>query len=40
MTTALAFSPDGKYLAAGDESGQVTVWDSDANEHLGVHRPG
>jgi WD40 repeat protein len=35
-TTALAFSPDGKYLAAGDESGQVTVWDSDANEHLGI----
>ncbi|MFE8950357.1 WD40 repeat domain-containing protein [Streptomyces sp. NPDC007856] len=27
--TALTFSPDGKYLAAGDDSGQVTVWDGD-----------
>ncbi|MFF7791787.1 helix-turn-helix domain-containing protein [Streptomyces sp. NPDC007991] len=35
-TTALAFSPDGKYLAAGDESGQVTVWDGDAQEHFGI----
>ncbi|WP_081237490.1 nSTAND1 domain-containing NTPase [Streptomyces viridosporus] len=36
VTTALAFSPDGKYLAAGDESGQVTVWDGDAHEPLGL----
>ncbi|MFF7446002.1 MULTISPECIES: helix-turn-helix domain-containing protein [unclassified Streptomyces] len=35
-TTALAFSPDGKYLAAGDESGQVTVWDGDAHKSRGV----
>jgi WD40 repeat protein len=35
-TRALAFSPDGKYLAAGDESGQVTVWDGDAHEPLGI----
>ncbi|MEV0636328.1 hypothetical protein AB0I77_15415 [Streptomyces sp. NPDC050619] len=35
-TTALAFSPDGTYLAAGDESGQVTVWDGDAHEPLGI----
>ncbi|MFE4966018.1 hypothetical protein [Streptomyces sp. NPDC056660] len=28
--TALTFSPDGRYLAAGDESGQVTVWDGSA----------
>jgi WD40 repeat protein len=36
VTTALAFSPDGKYLAAGDESGQVTVWDGNADEPLGI----
>ncbi|WP_436949845.1 nSTAND1 domain-containing NTPase [Streptomyces sp. SudanB52_2052] len=36
MTTALAFSPDGKYLAAGEESGQVTVWDGDAEKPLGI----
>ena len=35
-TTELAFRPDGKYLAAGDESGQVTVWDGDADEPLGI----
>lgn len=34
-TTALAFSPDGKYLAAGDEAGQVTVWDGAARRSLG-----
>ncbi|MFJ1600275.1 WD40 repeat domain-containing protein [Streptomyces sp. NPDC088261] len=39
MTTAMAFSPDGRFLAAGDESGQVTVWDSDARQPLGVLPP-
>ncbi|MFE4832074.1 helix-turn-helix domain-containing protein [Streptomyces sp. NPDC056672] len=36
ITTALTFSPDGGYLAAGDESGQVTIWDGDAHRPLGV----
>ncbi|MFI1176731.1 WD40 repeat domain-containing protein [Streptomyces melanogenes] len=34
-TTALAFSADGKYLAAGDASGQVTIWDGDGRRRLG-----
>ncbi|MET9559693.1 nSTAND1 domain-containing NTPase [Streptomyces tauricus] len=36
VTTTIAFSPDGRYLAAGDESGQVTVWDGDADRPLGI----
>jgi WD40 repeat protein len=35
-TTALVYSPDGRYLAAGDESGQVTIWDSEARKRLGI----
>ncbi|MFD8380152.1 helix-turn-helix domain-containing protein [Streptomyces sp. NPDC059679] len=35
-TTTLAYSPDGKYLAAGDESGQVTIWDTAARQALGA----
>ncbi|MGW1892418.1 nSTAND1 domain-containing NTPase [Streptomyces sp. NPDC002004] len=38
-TTALAYSPDGKYLAAGDESGGVTIWDGNARQPLGVLPP-
>ncbi|MEU4351317.1 helix-turn-helix domain-containing protein [Streptomyces sp. NPDC023838] len=34
-TTALAFSAGGEYLAAGDESGQVTIWDGDGRRRLG-----
>lgn len=35
-TTALAFSPDGAYLAVGDALGRVTVWDGGLRERLGV----
>ncbi|MEU6688293.1 helix-turn-helix domain-containing protein [Streptomyces sp. NPDC046832] len=38
-TTALAFSPDGRYLAAGDSSGRVTLWNSLASHLLGVLSP-
>ena len=38
-TTAVAYSPDAGYLAAGDESGGVTVWDGDAHLPLAVLPP-
>lgn len=39
LTTALALSPDGKYLAAGDLSGRVTLWNTRADHLLGVMSP-
>ncbi|MFF5139258.1 DNA-binding protein [Streptomyces sp. NPDC013157] len=35
-TAALAFSPDSRYLAAGDQSGRVTLWDGEATHRLAV----
>ncbi|MEV3973534.1 hypothetical protein AB0K68_36335 [Streptomyces sp. NPDC050698] len=34
--TALAFSPDGTRLAVGDDTGHVTLWDSDVQRRTGV----
>ncbi|MER5466491.1 serine/threonine-protein kinase [Streptomyces sp. NPDC002668] len=34
--SAIAFSPDGRRLAIGEESGRVTMWDGDARHRLGV----
>ncbi|MFG2291483.1 DNA-binding protein [Streptomyces sp. NPDC048595] len=34
-TSAVAFSPDGRLLAAGDTNGWVTVWDGEGRRRLG-----
>jgi WD40 repeat protein len=36
MNNAAAFSPDGRYLAAGDHLGRVTLWDGVMRKRLGV----
>ncbi|WP_405467735.1 hypothetical protein [Streptomyces canus] len=36
QVTALAFSPDGARLAAGDSTGHVTLWDGDLRHRMGL----
>ncbi|GAA2085861.1 hypothetical protein GCM10009801_47850 [Streptomyces albiaxialis] len=36
QTSTVAYSPDGRYLAAGDESGRVTLWDGRGRRSLGL----
>jgi WD40 repeat protein len=36
MSTAAAFSPDGRYLAAGDDLGYVTLWNGTLRKRLGM----
>ncbi|WP_338118136.1 helix-turn-helix domain-containing protein, partial [Streptomyces coryli] len=36
MPLALAFDPKGRHLAAGDDSGRVTLWDAGARRGLGA----
>ncbi|NUP16140.1 MAG: PQQ-binding-like beta-propeller repeat protein, partial [Streptomyces sp.] len=35
---AIAFSPDGSRLAAGDQTGRVALWDGEVRDRLGVLR--
>jgi WD40 repeat protein/transcriptional regulator with XRE-family HTH domain len=36
QTAAVTFSKDGRYLAAGDVRGRVTIWDGNLRQRLGV----
>ncbi|MFJ5262111.1 hypothetical protein ACIQAC_16765 [Streptomyces sp. NPDC088387] len=38
-TSVLAFSPDGRFLAAGDASGRTVLWDGDVTHRLGALAP-
>lgn len=38
-TSTLAFSPNGEYLAAGDKSGRVVLWEGHLTQRLGVLAP-
>ncbi|MEO3843080.1 hypothetical protein [Streptomyces sp. B22F1] len=33
---SVEFSPDGRFLAAGDDSGRITLWDGEGRRRLGV----
>lgn len=35
-SSTMTFSPDGRYFAAGDSDGRVTVWDGDIRNRLGI----
>ena len=37
--TSVAFSPDGKILASGDQTGVIWLWDIDTGEHKHIRTP-
>ncbi|MFI6296555.1 hypothetical protein ACIBEJ_33530 [Nonomuraea sp. NPDC050790] len=39
MSVSLAFSPDGRRFAAGNDSGRIDLWDGTLSHHLGDLRP-